>query len=168
MPTGASGAWPKKHRDFYRLFGDTGSRAACKGVFGQAYDRTWITGMHEFPGTPGYNNALIRFSADPISVQEQDLKMNFESTVGVVSDTTGALLFYTNGCAVAGADGAIMPGGEGLNPGEIHDWVCGKTGYISPRGAMALPPQECRPCLWSSARPGCIFYGWKPPGGCFG
>ncbi len=113
--------------------------AACTGVFGQAYDRTWITGMHEFPGTPGYNNALIRFSADTISVQEQGLKMNFESTVGVMSDSAGELLFYTNGCAIAGADGAIMAGGEGLNPGEMHDWVCDKTGYVCPRGAMALP-----------------------------
>jgi len=106
----------------------------------QGYDRNWITGMHELPGVQGYNNALIRFLPNgSIQMDTIDLGMNIESTVATMSDSAGNLLFFTNGCYIAQADGHFMPGGEGLNPGQMHDWVCGKTGYVSPRGAMAIP-----------------------------
>ena len=106
---------------------------------GQGYDRTWITGMHEYPDTPGYNNVTLKFSPGSIDIQEVDLRMNFESTVGAISDSSGNLLFYTNGCHIANASGDTMPGSDGLNPGEMHDWTCGKTGYVCPRGVLILP-----------------------------
>jgi hypothetical protein len=107
----------------------------------QGYDHFWITGTHEYPDVPSYNNAVLHFRPDgKVDIEVKDLKMNFESTVGAMSDSSGSgLLFYTNGCYVATATGDTMLGGTGLNPGEMHDWVCGKTGYICPRGAMILP-----------------------------
>lgn len=106
---------------------------------GQQYDNNWIAGMHEYPGLAGYNNAIIRFNGDTAQIIETDLHINFESTLGVMSDSIGKLLFFTNGCYIATASGDTMPGGETINPGEIHDWVCGSVGYICPRGALALP-----------------------------
>jgi hypothetical protein len=105
----------------------------------QKHDFNWVMGMHEFAGTSGYNNAILHFTPNGIQVEEMDLKMNFESTATAMSDSTGQLLFYTNGCYIANAAGEPMPGSSGLNPGEIHDWVCDLTGYISPRGTMAIP-----------------------------
>ncbi|MFN0213020.1 MAG: T9SS type A sorting domain-containing protein [Saprospiraceae bacterium] len=105
----------------------------------QKHDYNWVMGMHEFPGAPGYNNALLHFSPNGIQVEQLDLKMNFEATATAMSDSAGQLLFYTNGCEIANALGETMQGGIGLNPGEIHEWVCNQTGYISPRGAMAIP-----------------------------
>ncbi|HNG89403.1 MAG TPA: hypothetical protein PK858_04340, partial [Saprospiraceae bacterium] len=67
------------------------------------------------------------------------LAFNFESTVAVMSDSAGQLLFYSNGCAVADRSHHIMPNGMGLNPGSLGDIVCERKGYIVPQGAMALP-----------------------------
>ena len=68
-----------------------------------------------------------------------DLKMNFESTVAALSDPTGKLLFCSNGCRIADADGQVLLDGDGLNPGEVRDSACPKNGYIAPRGALFLP-----------------------------
>ncbi|HND88831.1 MAG TPA: T9SS type A sorting domain-containing protein [Saprospiraceae bacterium] len=99
----------------------------------------WVVGNNDFPGQPGYGNAIIRFENGQAQVTPIDLKMNFESTVAAMPDSAGQILFYTNGCYIADALGDTMPGGTGLNPGEIHDWVCPSSGYTAPFGAMILP-----------------------------
>lgn len=112
----------------------------CSQAFGQKYDYNWIAGMHELPGIQGYNNVVIHFDSNGgYELDTLDLGMNIESTVASMSDAAGNLLFFTNGCYIAGSDGQVLANGDGLNPGKIHDWVCGKTGYVSPRGAMAIP-----------------------------
>ncbi len=104
----------------------------------QKYDYNWVLGMHEFPGLAGFNNVILHFSDQGVDIEETDLKMNFESTAVSMSDSLGHLIFYSNGCYVADVDGNPMSGGLELNPGEIHDWVCDKAGYIAPKGAMAV------------------------------
>jgi len=100
----------------------------------------WPVGTNEFPDTvPGYGNALVRFEPGVTKVFPAHLRMNFESTSAAMADSLGNLLFYTNGCYIADAQGDTMPGGAGLNPGEMHDWTCPTAGYASPKGAMALP-----------------------------
>lgn len=106
---------------------------------GQKFSPLWVSGVNEFPDIPNYGNQLIKFGPDGLSVLTTDLKMNFESTSAAVSDSSSALLFYTNGCYIADMNGDTMAGGAGLNPGEIADWVCPRNGYVSPRGAMILP-----------------------------
>ncbi|MCK6693891.1 MAG: hypothetical protein L6Q97_17555 [Thermoanaerobaculia bacterium] len=106
---------------------------------GQATRTVWVSGVNEYPGAPGYGNFLIRFGSNGPETEQADLKMNFESTTSAMSDSLGVMLFYTNGCYVANILGDTMPGGDGLNPGEIADWVCSENGYISPKGAMTLP-----------------------------
>lgn len=108
-------------------------------VSGQAARTVWVSGTNEYPGAAGYGNFLIRFGANGPEVEQADLKMNFESTTSAMSDSLGVMLFYTNGCYIANVLGDTMPGGGGLNPGEIADWVCPENGYISPKGAMSLP-----------------------------
>ncbi len=104
----------------------------------QKHDYNWVMGIHDMPGVAGFNNAILHFSGPGVDIEEKDLKMNFESTVVSMSDSLGQLIFYSNGCFVADADGNPMTGGVTLNPGEIHDWVCDKAGYIAPKGAMAI------------------------------
>jgi hypothetical protein len=100
----------------------------------------WPLGTNEFPDTvPGYGNTLLRFEPGILKALPASLRMNFESTAAAVADSLGNLLFYTNGCYVADAQGDTMPGGAGLNPGEMHDWTCPSVGYASPKGAMTLP-----------------------------
>lgn len=105
----------------------------------QLSGRTWVAGYDEFPGTPGFGRAVIHLQGDTVSVVQQSLAFNFESTSAVATDTTGQLLFYSNGCSVANRLHMVMPNGMGLNPGDIAEQVCPELGYIVPQGAMVLP-----------------------------
>ena len=108
-------------------------------MFGQVFpDQYWLLGAHEQPAQAGNNNAILRFDSSGLEITEQDMHINFESTVATMVDSSGNLLFYTNGCFVANANGEMMDNGDGLNPGEMHDWTCGTAGYVAPFGAMAL------------------------------
>lgn len=102
-------------------------------------DQFWILGADENTNQSGYGNAILQFTSNNVQVTTQDLHMNFESAVANMADSTGNLLFYTNGCSIANADGETMENGEGINPGTMHDWTCETSGYIAPFGAMALP-----------------------------
>ncbi|HND87086.1 MAG TPA: T9SS type A sorting domain-containing protein [Saprospiraceae bacterium] len=102
-------------------------------------DSRWVGGFEENPGVPGYANYSIRFTAGGGQVDTLDWNMKFESTVASFTDSTGRLLFVSNGCYVADGQGNVLANGDGLNAGEMHDWTCDKVGYVAPRGAMALP-----------------------------
>ncbi|MCE2821291.1 MAG: T9SS type A sorting domain-containing protein [Bacteroidota bacterium] len=101
-------------------------------------DQVWLAGTHDIPGQPGYENVIIRFQSGQVLTETTDLRMNFESTVAVMPDSLGNILFYTNGCYVANVQGDTMANGAGLNPGEMADWTCPTSGYAAPLGAMAL------------------------------
>ena len=124
-----------KYRMLLIAFCLTGARCLAQDYL----DRLWLVGYNEFPGMPGSGNAQIRFTNDTVTVEPVDLHLNFESTMAVGVGEQGNLLFYTNGCTINNAEGQPMPNGEGLNPGSIFDMACPATGYISPRGATALP-----------------------------
>lgn len=101
-------------------------------------DQIWVAGTHDLPGQPGYGNAIIRFQGEQVLISTANLGMNFESTVAVMPDTIGNILFYTNGCYIANSVGDTMFNGTNLNPGEMADWTCPTSGYAAPLGAMAL------------------------------
>ncbi len=44
-----------------------------------------------------------------------------------ISDTAGNLQFYTNGCAIAGANDTILPNGDNINPGPLHYIDCAQN-----------------------------------------
>ena len=102
-------------------------------------DEWWPVGINEYPGTPGYGNAWLHFQNGTPTVETANLNMNFEAAVAVASDTLGNMLFYSNGCEIRGTDGELLENGEGLNPGELHDWTCAQAGYTAPRSMTALP-----------------------------
>ena len=101
-------------------------------------DQIWLHGINDFIGQPGYSNAYLKFEKGQESNVQADLNMNFESTMAVMPDTLGNILFYTNGCHIANAIGDTMPNGAGISPGEMYDWTCPTSGYVSPLGAMIL------------------------------
>ncbi len=110
-------------------------------------DEWWPVGTHEYPDEPGYGNAWVHFENGQPTVVPADLKMNFEAAVAVAVDSLGHVLFYSNGCEIRGADGEVLENGTGLNPGALHDWVCGVVGYTLPRSMTALPLPE-HPSRW--------------------
>lgn len=105
-------------------------------------DQIWLHGINDFPGQLGYGNSFLKFENGLVFIHQTDLRMNFESTMAVMPDTLGNILFYTNGCYIANAFGDTMPNGTGINPGEMSDWTCPTSGYASPLGAMILQMPE--------------------------
>lgn len=101
-------------------------------------DQIWLHGINDFPGQPDYGNSCLRFENGLVFSHQVELRMNFESTMAVMPDTLGNILFYTNGCYIANTKGDTMSNGAGINPGEMHDWTCPTSGYASPLGAMIL------------------------------
>jgi Secretion system C-terminal sorting domain len=111
-------------------------------VFSQPAPTIWVTGTEVDNGEPGYGNAFIHFGENGPEVIQKDLGMRFESTVATMTDSSGNLLFYTNGCFIANGSGDMIENGDGLNPGQIHNWTCATEGYISPSGAVAVLSPE--------------------------
>ncbi|HNQ00187.1 MAG TPA: T9SS type A sorting domain-containing protein, partial [Bacteroidia bacterium] len=64
--------------------------------------------------------------------------MNFRQTSASISDTSGQLLFYTNGIYVANRNNALMLNGDSLNPSDYTDtWR--NDGLKISQGALILP-----------------------------
>jgi hypothetical protein len=109
-------------------------------VQAQTPDCVWVGGLYEQPVTNRSGNYAMRpigggaWYSDTLPPM-----MNFEATVAMASDSSGRLLFYTNGCFIATPEGDTVVGSMGLNPGWVHERTCAENGYIAPRGAMALP-----------------------------
>lgn len=98
----------------------------------------WFGGYH-FPAkdVPDSIYHLIWNTGDPI-ITKNTSPYSFEATMAAVNDSEGNLLFYTNGCMIANANHDIIPGGDGLNPGVIHNEVCQEVGYIAEQGTVFL------------------------------
>jgi hypothetical protein len=66
--------------------------------------------------------------------------MEFYTTSACLSDSSGNLLLYSNGCYIENADGAEVEGSSGLNPGILYDIYCSVgAGYNIPMGMIVLP-----------------------------
>jgi hypothetical protein len=122
----------------------------------------WPGGIAGVPGQAGYGNYVIRFDEDGRSVALDSLRMNFESTVAMAVDSSGALIFYSNGCYIANSQGDTISLEGGLNPGALHDWVCPTSGYIAPFGMSILQYPGDDPYLYSVIHLGADY---SPQGG---
>ena len=106
-------------------------------------DNIWLFGYSDPIGANGqidssYDNSIINFAVKPIKAKRQTMDMNFNDDIAIISDTTGKLLFYTNGIYIADATHQPMLNGKGLNPGKTAD-KNEKYGYILPQGSLILP-----------------------------
>ncbi len=62
-----------------------------------------------------------------------------------ICDTAGNLLFYTNGCDIAGSDDEIIENGETINPGSVHQLKCDQEndGYTAGyQSTLILPAPD--------------------------
>lgn len=103
-------------------------------LFSQGYTNIWELGY--FSGT--YDECSINFSSGSPLVTPYDRPMNFRATSASICDTSGALLFYTNGVYVANANHDTMMNGSGINPGQFtNTWKSNGLPII--QGALILP-----------------------------
>ena len=109
--------------------------------YSQKHDNVWVVGLgfEENPNDSIWGKSLIDFSTTPPSTIYNGWEgMRFSETNASICDREGNLLFYSNGIYIADKNNDPMPGGDGLNPGEIADEF-GGSGYIADQGALVLP-----------------------------
>ncbi|MCC7244393.1 MAG: PKD domain-containing protein, partial [Saprospiraceae bacterium] len=107
-------------------------------MLAQKHDNWWLIGYGGGTQTPlNDENGLAMFDfSDPSNVkvlERQQYNMNFSTTAAVMSDSSGNLLFYSNGEKIYAKNHQLMQNGNGIinNPGGY--------GLIAPQGAIALP-----------------------------
>jgi DNA-binding beta-propeller fold protein YncE len=106
-------------------------------------DNIWILGYGGEGPTKDtfFSNMRIDFSQKPIEAQKLATVMNIRSDVAMISDTSGKLLFYTNGIYIADKTHQTMKNGSGLNPGKFATSE-EKYGAICGQGALILPKPD--------------------------
>jgi PKD domain-containing protein/type IX secretion system substrate protein len=108
-------------------------------VSGQKNDAMWLFGSNLFSSTdPRWGPSVLDFHSDPPIAYEQERPMNLDVTVASICDSTGNLLFYTNGAWIANFTHEMMENGDSLNPGQIT-WNNYNSGLRALQSAIALP-----------------------------
>ncbi|MDO8366822.1 MAG: PKD domain-containing protein [Saprospiraceae bacterium] len=107
-------------------------------VEAQKQDNIWLFG---YDYTPGGLKEGFRFRFDDsLVISYEGRAMDFVTTSACISDSSGNLLLYSNGCYIENADGMEVEGSSGLNPGILYDLFCDHGyGYNIPTGMMAIP-----------------------------
>ncbi len=107
----------------------------------QKYDNIWCMGYESNPDTTDFGGQNIDFRYDPPKVSYVNREANFDTTSGSMCDEEGNLLFYTNGCAVYGANNEILENGDSLTLLDNYwtsEFLCPR-GHTYPQGVVILP-----------------------------
>lgn len=110
-------------------------------AYSQKYDYVWLMGYGSNTSSSIFGGSVIDFNTFLPDIYYDFREMNFSQVNASICDTTGNLLFYTNGIYIANVLGEPMVNGLGLNPGS-HAQSNQDYGYILDQGAMVLPVPE--------------------------
>ncbi|MCF8245441.1 MAG: T9SS type A sorting domain-containing protein [Saprospiraceae bacterium] len=107
-------------------------------VNAQKHDYFWVMGYSSSSTTTAQGGTDIDFNYSPPDTSYVFRAMNIGYNCASVCDKDGNLLFYTNGCYIAGPDNLPVMNGGGLNPGWVADEYC-EYGYLAVQGSMFIP-----------------------------
>ena len=115
----------------------------AQNIMGQnKQDYIWLFGHDSDRNVPGIESYIFdfNFSSQPDSARGI-LPIQFSGNNASICDKEGKLLFYSNGCHIAGADHNILPNGSGLNEGNVITLYLQDTCsyYPAPLNIMVLP-----------------------------
>jgi hypothetical protein len=105
-------------------------------LFAQKHDFNWVFGDNT--GGSLYHRMQIDFNIIPARTVKANLGLNFENHTGSMSDSTGNLLFYTNGARIFDKSHHLMENGDTINPNQF--WASdAQFGAVNVVGPFALP-----------------------------
>ncbi|MCB9338864.1 MAG: hypothetical protein H6577_12115 [Lewinellaceae bacterium] len=104
----------------------------------QNHDFNWQYGDYYSLDPSNYNHFAIDFNGEPPAVYPVDRELNMGATMASICDSTGNLLFYTNGIQIANFEHQIMENGDSLNPGSIAN-ANYTQGYTLVQSEVILP-----------------------------
>ncbi len=111
-------------------------------MFGQKFDYIWITGDDNQTLDTTYGGSILDFNYYPPKASYHYREHNMFTTNSSICDSTGNLLFYTNGCIIAGANDELLENGYNINPGSSHSLWCDtyKDGYSGGQQSSIILP----------------------------
>jgi hypothetical protein len=88
---------------------------------------------------PGFLNPMnLDFSTGSLVIAEVTRKMNFSETIGEMCNSSGVVLFYSNGAYISTALDDTMQNGSGLNP-SFFTRNHFRLGLTLPQGNLVIP-----------------------------
>ncbi len=90
----------------------------------QKHDYVWTLGYDSNTIDTSWGGLNVDFKDSPPSYNWVYREMDFINNAASICDEKGNLLFYTNGCYIAGADGEMIENGDSLNPGRAYNNYC--------------------------------------------
>ncbi len=103
------------------------------------YGNKWILGY----GNSGISGTLLDFNTKPVSLLGIEKYMLLHASSTVMCDSLGSLLFYSNGCYIAGADNLPIMNGDSIGHGKLASSFCSSIGSPLTQGILSLPlPQS--------------------------
>jgi hypothetical protein len=102
----------------------------------QMHDNNWIFGFN-YDSTSNNNGTLLHFEHGYPEFTLENVKHDFGLYCIICSDSTGNLLFHTNGRQIRNHLHNIMEGGDTINPGPI--WSDYPNDYPSLGSGLSIP-----------------------------
>jgi hypothetical protein len=113
------------------------------------FDYTWVLGDALFDTTSSaYGGAILDFKETPPNLSFFQIPIDLEATA-MISDSSGNLFFYTNGCVVINRKHELMANGDSINVGGLaYEQTCKYPtftfagfgyGYPAHQGVLILP-----------------------------
>lgn len=100
------------------------------------YGNQWIFGRFN---TSNPSGTMLNFNEDTVTVTPVNKHMEFEAACTVMCDSTGDLLFYSNGCYIARADHQMMLNGDSISHSILKTSFCNSGGNPNMQGILSLP-----------------------------
>jgi hypothetical protein len=110
----------------------------------QKEDYQWVGGYPTFTVDSAFGGTIFDFNGPSLNIYRHDRQMRIANSHNAsICDSSGNLLFYTNGCYIANYDDEMIENGDGINAGEIYDSFCGPNtnGYPSGFQSSIVLPQ---------------------------
>ncbi|MFN0213019.1 MAG: hypothetical protein ACKVT2_02080 [Saprospiraceae bacterium] len=125
----------------------------------QKHDYNWVMGYEDFGNTdPEWGGLIMDFNTAPPSFHKVTTHLNFDAFGVSCSDSSGQLLFYSNGISIHNKLHEIMENGDTINPGTL--WEQWKFwGYAIPGGGLCIPAPGKSNCYYMFH----IAFVYEPP-----
>ncbi|MFN0173941.1 MAG: PKD domain-containing protein [Saprospiraceae bacterium] len=105
------------------------------------HDFNWILGTPN-NSNPYIGGNLIDFGHGNLLIQDRDLPVDMWYP-SIISDESGRLEFYANGCKIFNREDILLENGDEINAGDIYESYCNdpgsSVGYPSYQGHLLLP-----------------------------
>ena len=109
----------------------------CTQIFAQKHDNVWMFGAHNvFSPDSIFAINIVDFSNNVPEVTFTDIEYDFRGTDQPMCDSSGELLYYSNGLNIYDASHQLMLNGDSINPGY---WANNTLiGYPVPVGSFNI------------------------------